>query len=469
MIEKLFEILNLQETWESVVLQLQTMFDPENSAVLGAINFLIDKIAENPLASIITVAALIGLPYTLFKAKQSDTEAKERLDELMDEMQDFEFEKPLIDLQEKFKDSSFDDSPVINYDQDILELNFDKVESAFGNEETPVIQDLESTSFVKQITLDQELTDDFLSSGSIDPVSIDPISIDPISDSNEESLDLSSLSEDFFDAKEITPPVKPDVVEKEPATLFTEDLELSNEEQEFLELAPIEEEYSSTLETSLPVDSIIELEEPAKEVIVHEETTLEREETVSEQEETAQDETIIEKEEAAIPVADDLQARMEQTLQKLKMKYASPGKEDKGAKDAQETGQEQVPVAINSAKKPASPKEPNADDSDTDTSDSSKGSTPADSQVAMQGNSLKKSPVITHLDSFKKNFEKQLDMNEEELKKKSTDIRQDQNAFFKTVQKSVEQTHLKEKTTTDKEYQQSLESFLFLKNQDKSE
>lgn len=490
MIEKILEILNFQETWDSITLQLETMFDPENSVIFGAIKFLFDKVAENPLASIITLIALVGLPYTLLKAKHSDTEAKERLDELMSEMHDFEFDKPLIDLQEKFKDGSFENSPVINYDQDILELNFDKVESAFGNEEAPDIQDIESTSFVKQITLDQELTDDFLSSGSIDL----------ISNINEESLDLSSLSEEFFSENEISSTVKTDNVEKEPASFFVdyvEDIEIgeiSSQEQEPLELTPIEEEFSNTLETSLPVDSMIEQEENAQEVNIHEEPTLELEETVQEeivieeevmaQEEkpvepvkiavpvieekvTAQEEKPVEPIKVAVPVADDLKSRMEQAIQKLKMNYA-PQEENNEAEDAQEIDQEQIPVAINSVKKPATPEETDGGDLDSDTTKSPTESTPADSQNTVQGNSLKKSHVITHLNSFKNNFEKQLDMSEEELKKKANDTRKDQSTFFKTVQKSLAPAHPKEKTTTDEEYQKSLESFLFLKNQDKS-
>ncbi len=512
MIEKILEILNFQETWDSITLQLETMFDPENSVIFGAIKFLFDKIAENPLASIITLIALVGLPYTLLKAKHSDTEAKERLDELMSEMHDFEFDKPLIDLQEKFKDGSFENSPVINYDQDILELNFDKVESAFGNEEAPDIQDIESTSFVKQITLDQELTDDFLSSGSIDL----------ISNTNEESLDLSSLSEEFFSENEISSTVKTDNVEKEPASFFVdyvEDIEIgeiSNQEQEPLELTPIEEEFSNTLETSLPVDSMIEQEENAQEVNIHEEPTLELEKTVQEEivieeevtaqeekpvgpvkiavpvieeEVTAQEEKpvepvkvavpVIEEEvmaqeekpvepiKIAVPVADDLKSRMEQAIQKLKMNYA-PQEENNEAEDAQEIDQKQIPVAINSVKKPATPEETDVGDLDSDTTKPPTESTPADSQNTVQGNSLKKSHVITHLNSFKNNFEKQLDMSEEELKKKANDTRKDQSTFFKTVQKSLAPAHPKEKTTTDEEYQKSLESFLFLKNQDKS-
>jgi len=71
MIEKLFEIFNFQETWESIL----TMLNPESFFFWDTFKVFFDKISANPLASIITLAALIGLPYTLYKAKQSSTKA----------------------------------------------------------------------------------------------------------------------------------------------------------------------------------------------------------------------------------------------------------------------------------------------------------------------------------------------------------------------------------------------------------
>jgi len=322
---------------------------------------------------------------------------------------------------------------VIDYDQDVLELNFDKVGPPFSDEDDPILQDLESTSFVKQITLDQDVTDDFLSSGSMDI----------ISNPNDESLDLSALSEDFFNSKEFSPLAEPDIDEKEHADFFAKDLQIKNEDQV---LSFIEEEDSnvsevetsqSEVETSQPVDLIIEPEE-----------------TVSQ--DTASPEVVS-------PEADDLQTKMEQAIQKLKSKYAPLENEEN------EVTKEPVPLDINKIKKPALAEEVHIEKPDDNAPLPSEVSASSGAPKGRQSDSLKKSHVITHLNSFKKNFENQLDTNGDELKKKGNDTRQEQSAFFKNIYKPKETTHPKKSTTTDEEYQQSLESFLFLKDQEKPE
>lgn len=423
MIEKIFEIFNFQETGES--------FLPESFFLWDIFKVFFDKISANPLASIITLAALIGLPYTLYKAKQSNTKANERLDQLMDEMQGFEFEKPLIDLQEKFKGGSFDNSPLIDYDQDVLELNFDKAGPPFNDEDDPILQDLESTSFVKQITLDQDVTDDFLSSGLMDTTS----------NPNDESLDLSALSEEFFNEKEFSQSAEPDNNEKEHADFFAEDLQIKNEDPvlSFIEEKKEEDSNVSEVETSQPVNLIIEPEK----------TVSEPEETVSQNTES--------------PKADDLQTKMEQAIQKLKSKYAPLENAEN------EVAKEPVPLDINKIKKPSLAEEVHIEKPDDDAPLPSKVSASSDSPKGRQSDSLKKSHVITHLNSFKKNFENQLDTSGDKLKKKENDNRQEQSAFFETIYKPKETTHPKKSKTTDEEYQQSLESFLFLKDQEKPE
>ena len=78
--------------------------------------------------------------------------------------------------------------------------------------------------------------------------------------------------------------------------------------------------------------------------------------------------------------------------------------------------------------------------------------------------------VITHLNSFQKIFEKQLNSTEEqELEKNSDAPQQEQNSSSETILKPIEITRPKKNKTTDEEYQQSLESFLFLKDKKKSE
>ncbi len=94
MTESFFTILNIQEIWESIILQVNSLFDPERFQFLDALGLFWNKILDNPLASIITLLVLIGLPYTLFKAKESSTQENERLDRLMEEMKDLNLKNP---------------------------------------------------------------------------------------------------------------------------------------------------------------------------------------------------------------------------------------------------------------------------------------------------------------------------------------------------------------------------------------
>jgi len=395
MIEELSEILNIQETWEAITLQLKALFDPERFPFLESLGLFWNTISDNPVISIFTLLVLVGLPYTLYKATQSSTQADERLDQLVDEMKDFEFEKPLIDLQEKFKNGSFDHSPVIDYDQDILDLNLERPNSSYSIEEDSVLQDLESTSFVKQITLDQDVTDEFLAAGSM------VLKSQP----DDVNLDLSSLPEDFFDEAEISQPVESRVDEKEPATFNNKDPQTGDDKQDL----------------------------------------------------------VFFKKETASPGTDDLQARMEQAIQKLKGKYAPP--------EEIEGETEPVPQVIEAVKKSSLPEETNIEDApDEEAALPSTESAPSNSLAGEQKKSLKKSHVITHLNSFQKIFENQLNSTEEqELEKNSDAPQQEQNSSSETILKPIEITRPKKNKTTDEEYQQSLESFLFLKDKKKSE
>ncbi len=467
MIEKILETINFRENWESFILQVKTFLDLESFFFWDTLVLFFNTVSNNPLAFIITLAALVGLPYTLFKAKQSNTEANDRLDQLMEEMQDYEFEKPLIDLKEKFKGGSIDNSPVIDYDQDVLELNLDKIGYPYRDEDDSISQDMESTTFVKQITLDQDVTDDFLAAGSTDKKT------NPI----DEELDLSSLSEDFFDEKQFNPPAEPGIAEKKPIDFFKETPAITNEDQYF---GDFEKEFSNAMDINSPVESSIE----EKETLIPEEedletimefsspveSSIEEKETLIPEEEdletimetTSPFESIIEEKEAPVPEADDLQTRMAQAIEKLKTKYAPLEEKVDSAGP--------VPLNINKVKKIATPKKKNMDDFGNDASLTSTASASPGSHIGKQSDSLKKSHVITHLKSFKKNFENQLEMNGDEFKKKENNSQQEQNSsFFEAISKPAKTTHLKKTRTTDEEYQRSLESFLFLKNQEKSE
>jgi hypothetical protein len=455
MFEKLFVNFSFQETLDSILLQLKTIFNPENLFFWDTIKVFFDSISSNPLASIITLAALVGLPYTLYKAKQSNNRANERLDQLMDEMQDFEFEKPLIDLQEKFKDGSIDNSPVIDYDQDVLEVNFDKAGPPFIDEDDAMLQDLESTSFAKQITLDQDVTDDYLSS--------EPMGTK--SNTDEESLDLSALPEEFFIEKEFNQPAEPDVNdEKEQADIFAEDLQIKSDEKEQADIFAKdllikndEKEQADIFAEDLQIkseDQVLNFVEEDSEV--REDDTSQSIDSIIEPEETVSQGTVS-------PEADDLQTKMEQAIQKLKSKYAPIENEEK------EANKKPVPLDINKMKKTSLADSISKEKPEEDSSLPSEISASSDSPKSRQSDSLKKSHVITHLKSFKKNFENQLDTSGDKLKKKENDNRQEQSAFFETIYKAKEKTHPKKNAITDEEYQQSLESFLFLKDQEKPE
>ena len=417
MIEELLEILNIQEIWETIVLQFKILFDPETSLIGNAVKVFFEKIINNPLASIITLLALIGLPYTLYKARQSSTEANERLDQLIDEMKDFEFEKPLIDLQEKFQGGSIDNSPVINYDHDVLELNFEKTDPEYHNqensiEENPDLPDLESNTFVKQITLDQEVTDDFLATG--------PMKLE--SSLNDEHLDFSPLAEEVLDETEVSPSGEFNIDEKEFADFYNEDLEINDQEQD---LASVEEEVFVVEEASPP---------PPVEADIAEE-------------------------ENASPEMDDLKTKMEQAILKLKGKYSTP---------AEEMDAEPAPTVFKKIKKTSRAEESKADgQKNTPPSSPTPGS--PDSRHGEKKNSLKKSNVITHLNSFQKNLENHLDNKSQEIEKKSTDHQRKEISSFNTTLKPTKVTCPPQNKTTDEEYQQALESFLFLRDQKRTE
>jgi len=444
MIEKLLEILNIQKIWETIVLQFKILFDPETSFLGSAFNTIFDKVLNNPLASIITLLALVGLPYTLYKAKQSSTEANERLDQLIDEMKDFEFEKPLIDLQEKFKGSSFDNSPVINYDHDVLELNFEQTDPDYANEENTILPDLESTSFVKQITLDQEVTDDFLATG--------PMKLG--SELNDEHFDFSPLAED----------------DKEFADFYSEAPEIKDQEQD---LVAAEKEVFDETEVSLPGEFSIDEKEfsdfysEAHEIKDQEQDLVAAEKEVFVVAQTSPpppvESNIVEpsiiEEENASPEIDDLKTKMEQAIQKLKGKYSTP---------AEENDAEPVPSVFKKIKKSSWADESKAG-GHKDTSSSSSTPKPADSRNGEKKNSLKKSHVITHLNSFQKNLEHQLEIKTQGFKKKSADRQQEEISSFETILKPTKITCPPQNKTTDEEYQQALESFLFLRDQKRTE
>ena len=104
-------------------------------------------------------------------------------------------------------------------------------------EENPILPDLESTTFVKQITLDQEVTDDFLATG--------PMKLE--SELNDEHLDFSPLAEEVLDENEVSPSGQFNIEEKEFADFYSEDPVINDQD-----LASAEEEVFVVEEASRP-------------------------------------------------------------------------------------------------------------------------------------------------------------------------------------------------------------------------
>ena len=426
MVEGFFTILNIQEIWESITLKVNSLFDPEKFQFLDALEIFWGKILDNPLASIITILVLIGLPYTLFKAKESNTQANERLDRLMEEMKDFEFEKPLIDLQDKFKDISIDNSLITTYDQDVAELNLENVVPDLSIEEDPVLKGFESASFKKQLTLDQEVTDDFLATGPMDLEM----------ETEDETPDLPPAAEEIFDETEVGQP-EPSIENENFVDQYFKDLHKRDEDRDLV--FATDGNFDETQITQ-PVESSDEDEKYASHDI------------------------------------DDLQTRMEQAIKKLRLNYPSPEETEETA--SHKTNTESAPSVLEVVKIPSNEEteeennDPSPPSSETgpleeDASSPSPESTPADSPAGTQENSLKKSDLITHLKSFQKNLENRFDSQNNETKQNSSESQQEKNSSFNRILKTTGITSPAPNKTTDNENQESLESFIFLKDQNR--
>ena len=396
MLEGLFNNLNIQEFWGSLMLQLKSIFDPENFQFLAFLHPFWDKISDNPLASIITLLFLVGLPYTLIKAKQSSTEANDRLDRLMEEMKDFEFEKPLIDLKENFKDIQYKNSRIIDYDlnQDVLEFNLENDVPDLSLQNDDSLEDLEPASFSKQISLDQDATDEFLAR--------DPLDSQP----EDENRDLSPMADNDWAETKTDQDADPADMEDEFAKYFFDDLQVKDQESESASGA---EEIFNETEMSAP-------------------------------------ETGVEEEEHANYELDDLQSRMKLAIKNLREKYSPPEETTEIAATENEDTKENEGGPSPSSEKP---EEENG-------AQPSPESVSPDLTIDGQEDSPRKSPLITHLKSFQKNLENRFESNEGESKISLNDS-------------PPELTFPTSDNSTDKEYQEALESFLFLKNQKKPE
>lgn len=410
--EVFFENFNIREIWESFLLRLELLLDPENFQFLNVLKPFWDKVLENPLASILTVLALIGLPYTLVRAKKSNTEASERLDLLMDEMKEFEFEKPLIDLQEKFKSPAnqtpTNEASEPGYNQTVLELNHKNDYPDFNVADESGSGDSEASSFTKQITLDQESTDEFLSTNTLD-LQLEEDDEDPELSPWEDESDI-----------ETSQPASSSSAEAEYVDQYFEDLQISDEDRELVALS--KHSFDEAEVDSAEADSPDPVDQEA----------------------------------------DDLKAKMKMAIKKLRQKYPTDDVNQETA--SVEINAEPEPLVFETQKKKSVPEKP---ENNIDPSPPSQAPVSQDFPVGTKEASLENSDVITHLKSFQKNLEDRFDAKIHEPE--TTEASQEQNTSFSTTLNTTETTSPPKSISADKEYQESLESFIFLKDQKKPE
>ncbi len=99
--------LNLQNLWENIPEQIAIWVDIVTSTLSVLLNPIYQNALVNPLPTGALLLALIGIPLIFLKIKKSKsgTEADDRLDQLMEEMESFEIKTPMVDSQENFPDS----------------------------------------------------------------------------------------------------------------------------------------------------------------------------------------------------------------------------------------------------------------------------------------------------------------------------------------------------------------------------
>jgi len=338
----------------------------------------------------------------------------------------------------------------MDYDHDVLELNLESSFPGLDVEQDSVLQDFESASYPNQLTLDQELTDDFLSADFMDP----PPKVD--SESPELSpLDLSPLTEQDWEEAKISQPLEPSGQDTGPSHFNFEELKIGDDEQDLAALTEDDlDEFGFNLAETSGEESIKEEEYVSQESV---------EESTKEEECAIQENTngIVKEEEPAKQEVDDLAARMEQTIRNLRANYPVPEKtEETVPEKTEETVVEEIaseeivaeeinPEEVNTESAPPvlepeknlslseeiensevesptlSEETEDIEEEDLSMSEEPEDSEnednsqpiPADSLTLEQADSLKKSELITHLKSFQKNLENQFDPKPHEIKK----------------------------------------------------
>jgi hypothetical protein len=107
MIKEFLSSLNIKNLMESFSEKLGGWVDVVTSGLSDLLNPLYQKALANPLPAGAILLALFGIPLIFSKVKNKKTEpdTDDRLDQLMEEMRNYEINAPMIDLQKNFSDA----------------------------------------------------------------------------------------------------------------------------------------------------------------------------------------------------------------------------------------------------------------------------------------------------------------------------------------------------------------------------
>ncbi len=106
-------IIDIKEFLMNAYEQFRLWFHSQHFGLYETFKPYIFKALKNPLATAITLIALFGIPFTLIKIKKTSTEAGKRLDKLIEELDQYEVNKPKINLKKKPQQDSTEESEAL--------------------------------------------------------------------------------------------------------------------------------------------------------------------------------------------------------------------------------------------------------------------------------------------------------------------------------------------------------------------
>ena len=142
--------LDLQQLWGTISQHVVLWFNLAIEKISTLLETLYQIALDYPWLAGVSFLLLIGLPIIFNKIKKSksdsESEIEGRLDQLMEEMQDFELNAPLIDLQDNFSDSSNTDMEPL-HDENTFKLDFENDQDLPGP--APTLNILESDAMIE--------------------------------------------------------------------------------------------------------------------------------------------------------------------------------------------------------------------------------------------------------------------------------------------------------------------------------